>query len=63
MPYININLTNMRVEQVRDSLVEAEDAAGGDACLVTWPAQVPYYVKAGDQVGLVYNSGVTNAYD
>ena len=63
MPFININLLNLTVEQVRDSLVEAEDAAGGDACLLTWPVAVPYYVKAGDRVGLVYNSGLTNAYD
>ena len=63
MPFININLLNLTVEQVRDSLVEAEDAAGGDASLLTWPLQVPYYVEAGDKVGLVYNSGLTNAYD
>ena len=65
MPYININLTNMTVEHVRDSLDEAlhEPVGGLGEDLITWPLQVPYYVKAGDKVGLVYNSGLTNAYD
>ena len=56
MPYININLLNLTVEQVRDSLVEAEDAAGGDACLLTWPVYVGYGILPGDKVGLTFNA-------
>ena len=56
MPFIAINMENMRVAQVWDSIEEALDATSEDNSVAVWPRAVAYYVKVGDLVGLAFHA-------